>query len=394
VVSRKLGEVLIDRGAITADQLEAALRNQLMLGGHLGTCLLELAFVDEAKLGDALAEAMGVPFAKPELLQEVDPRILQSLSKRVVEEYQAVPFLQRDKLLHVAMINPRDLLAIDALAFASGCNIVPWVAPEARILEAMERLYDIPRRTRYIVLTQALNPLAAAAARDAQKQESRSASSRSPSLATRATPLEVHEPGPEYGYGRSWVEVAEELAAKQPSFDAPEDDGAVGDLASELCAGEEKDAIARAILKHALRTMKRAILLVVQGDELVLWQGAGFATDLNPSDFGAVEIRDVALLDQLLGRDHYHGPLGDTQAHREIYERLAVPAPREIFLVPIHVNDRLVALFLGDGGPEGRVVGEPREGLRLARLLGLALNLVILKKKIRNLGSLTELASR
>jgi hypothetical protein len=39
-------------------------------------------------------------------------------------------------------------------------------------------------------------------------------------------------------------------------------------------------------------------------------------------------------------------------------------------------------------------VGEPREGLRLARLLGLALNLVILKKKIRNLGSLTELASR
>jgi len=393
LMSRKLGEILIDHGAINAEQLEAALRNQLMLGGHLGTSFLELNLVDEASLGRALAEATGVPFAAPEFLHKVNPGVLQSIPKRTVEEYQAVPFRRSERLLEVAMINPRDLQAIDALAFASGCKIVPWVAPEARVFEAMERLYGLPRRTRYIMLSKSLNPLAAADTRDAEPHESKPDATPASSLEPSAPPLCGTELGVEYGYGRSWVEVAEELAGKNP-FLGVTDDGAEGDLGTLLCNAEDKDAIARAVLRQALHTMKRAVLFVVQGDELTLWQGAGFATELNPAEFGAIEIRDVALLEQLLGLDHYHGPIGSSHAHREIYDRLGVPTPAEILLVPIHVNDRLVALFLGDGGPEGLVVGDSREGLRLARLVGLALNLVILKKKLRHLGSLTAQASR
>ena len=48
---RKVGEALIEKGLITPAQLEIALRNQLILGGHLGTCLLELGFVEEERLG-------------------------------------------------------------------------------------------------------------------------------------------------------------------------------------------------------------------------------------------------------------------------------------------------------------------------------------------------------
>ena len=177
------------------------------------------------------------------------------------------------------------------------------------------------------------------------------------------------------------------MAAKEPSVGAAADDGDDGGLASQLCLANDKDAIARAVLQHALTTMGRAVLFVVRGEELTLWQGAGFETRLDPSHFGAIGIRGLALLDHLLGHDHYHGPLGDSEAHREIYTRLEVPAPVEILLVPVHVSDRLVALFLGDGGPESRVEGDPREGLRLARMLSLALNVIIFKKKIRNLGS-------
>ena len=298
-----------------------------------------------------------------------------------------MPFRWTDKVLDVAMINPRDLLVIDALSFASGCKIVPWVAPEVRIFEAMERLYDIPRRMRYIVIGRSLTPLAAAGARDAEKQERTPEPDPSPSPDARRAVAPVSDHGAEYGYGRSWVEVAEELAAKNSTFDASADHGAGGDLASQLCLANDKDEIARAVLQHAQRTMKRAVLFVVRGEELTLWQGAGFETGLDPSHFGAIGIRGLALLDHLLGHDHYHGPLGDSEAHREIYTRLEVPAPVEILLVPVHVNDRLVALFLGDGGPEGRVEGDPREGLRLVRMLGLALNLIIVKKKIRNLES-------
>lgn len=385
-MSKKLGEILIEAGAITDDELEAALRNQLMLGGHLGSCLLELGFVDEKTLGAALAESTGVPCAVPQELDEVDPAVLQSLPKRLVEEYQAVPFHRNDRVLEVAMVNPRDLLAIDALSFASGCRILPWVSPEARVLEAMERLYDIPRRTRYIVLSRTLTPLHAAAARDTQRQTPADEVVAAAAADTKTAPP-AGEPGLEYGYGRSWVEVAEELSATNPSLHESEDGETGAELVDALCAADDKDTIARAVLAHARRALKRAALFIVQGDEIVLWRGAGFGIELDPSAFGAVEIRSLELLEHLLGSDHYRGPLRDSDADREIYDRMGVPAPAEILLVPVHINDRLVALLLGDGGQAGPVVANPRDMLRLGRMLALALNLLILKKKIRNLGA-------
>ena len=157
-MAQRLGQVLIDRGLITATQLELALRNQLSLGGHLGTSLLELGMVDEKHLGKILADTLQVPYAGPKMFRRVPVAVVRALPKRVVAEYRAVPFRGRGKTLDVAMINPSDLPAIDALAFASGCKISPWVSPEVRIFEAMDKLYDIPREIRYIVISRSLGP--------------------------------------------------------------------------------------------------------------------------------------------------------------------------------------------------------------------------------------------
>lgn len=379
-----LGQTLIDRGAITTDQLETALRNQLMLGGHLGTCLLELGFVDERLLGDALAQSMRAPYASPDVLRRPAGVAIRTLSSPIVEECQAVPFRKTDKVLDVAMINPRDLPAIDALSFASKCKIVPWVAPEIRVFEAMERFYGIPRRTRYIVISRSLDPTGTAIARDAKRPPAGPSPDPTFELDSRSA---FAEHDAEYGYGRSWVEIADELAAKSGSPDDAHGRD-VNSLASQLCRVNDKNEIAQAVLAHALKTMKRAMLFAVKGDDLALWHSAGFEAKLDPAAFGTAGIRSLAILDHLLGHDHYRGPLGDSPEHREIYTRLNVPAPVNILLVPVHINDRLVALFIADGGPEGQTLGAAREGLRLARMLGLALNVVIFKKKIRSLGSL------
>ena len=383
-MSKKLGQILIDRGVITTENLECALRNQLMLGGHIGTCLLELGLVDEECLGTTLAETLRVPYARADLILRADNIAVRSLAKGVVEEYQAVPFRRNGRSLEVAMIDPRDLPAIDTLAFNSGCKIVAWVAPEIRIFEAMERLYDIPRRMRYIVISRSLTPLGTAIARDVTRRTKEA--HPAPTPAADATPT-FTDHGEEYGYGRSWVEIADELAGKgAPSAPAREHDA--NSLASQLCRVEDKDEISRAVLAQALKTVKRAMLFVVKGNDLALWDSAGFDANLDRAAFGTIGIESATILDHLLGLDHYRGPLGDSPEHREIYTRLDVPAPVEILLVPVHINDRLVALFLADGGPEGTPIGDARNGLRLARMLGLALNLVIVKKKIRNLGSL------
>src|SRR6185503_16860953 len=70
-MATRLGDRLIAKGAITQKQLDQALNAQLIVGGHLGTCLIELGMIDESALGVALSEAFGVPHAPAEALQDI-----------------------------------------------------------------------------------------------------------------------------------------------------------------------------------------------------------------------------------------------------------------------------------------------------------------------------------
>jgi len=158
----KLGERFIQQGLLTQAQLEAALKAQLIFGGHLGTVLLEFGHVDEHTLGKTLAKIFNVDYAPPNLFTDIPKTIIDLVPKRLVEKHHAVPFDKRDRHLAVAMIDPKDLQAIDEISFATGHTIHPWVAPEARIFQVMERYYDLPRRHRYISVCQTLDAEGAA----------------------------------------------------------------------------------------------------------------------------------------------------------------------------------------------------------------------------------------
>src|SRR5512144_189050 len=103
-MGKRIGEALIEKGVITPEQLETALKNQLIFGGHLGTCLLELECVTEEQLGSALAEVVGAPHASPAMLKRIPESVLRALPKRLVAEHLAVPIGLKDHLLHVAMV--------------------------------------------------------------------------------------------------------------------------------------------------------------------------------------------------------------------------------------------------------------------------------------------------
>src|SRR5262249_54774222 len=135
-VAKKLGEILMERGLVSPANLELALRNQLMLGGHIGSCLLELGVIEEDALGNALSEILHVPYAEPPVFENIEPAVINMLSRKAVETYGAVPFsIQKNGRLNVAMMNPQDLNSLDALAFASGHKIKVWFSPEARLYE-------------------------------------------------------------------------------------------------------------------------------------------------------------------------------------------------------------------------------------------------------------------
>src|SRR5437867_10548911 len=104
----RIGDLLESMGLITGLQLTTALRAQLVHGGHLGTCLMELGMIDEDSLGDALAQVAGVPYAPAFTLREITLATIKALPHVLAEKHQAVPIKIHDGTLLVSMIDPRN----------------------------------------------------------------------------------------------------------------------------------------------------------------------------------------------------------------------------------------------------------------------------------------------
>jgi len=149
----KLGTLLLRNAAIGLSQLEAALRNQVLYGGRLGTNLVELGFIDLELLSTYLAELTGFPIATPTLLDDADKGLLDKLGAEEAHKLRAVPlgYVEgKNDTVAVAMVEPSDPQALEALGARLGARIKPYVVPELRALYYLERHFGTPRRARFI----------------------------------------------------------------------------------------------------------------------------------------------------------------------------------------------------------------------------------------------------
>ena len=140
----KLGEILIQLGQITPEQLDAALRAQGLAGGKLGTHLVELGFIGTDQLSVALSQQMGVPAALERNFSRADPAVLATLKASLAVRYLAVPLAASrsgSKQVVAAMAAPLDMLTVDDLSFALGARVEPLVAAEIVIARSIRRLY-------------------------------------------------------------------------------------------------------------------------------------------------------------------------------------------------------------------------------------------------------------
>jgi len=115
-VRKKLGDVLIERDVVTAQQLGEALDEQRRRGHRrlLGQILVELNFATSEEVMEALAECYGVPFARitPKI---ADPRIVEALPREFLESQTVLPLFLVDKTLTVAVSEPANLFLIEEI---------------------------------------------------------------------------------------------------------------------------------------------------------------------------------------------------------------------------------------------------------------------------------------
>jgi hypothetical protein len=153
----KLGQLLVARGWITVQQLTRALQNQGVVGGRLGTCLIEMDAISEDNLLKALSEQLGVPAANLDDLRGIPAEVLAIVPDKLARRCRAVPFRLEGSRLDLAMVDARNLACQDEIAFATGKRVKVHVAHELRILEALEKYYKEECPSRYSLLADRLN---------------------------------------------------------------------------------------------------------------------------------------------------------------------------------------------------------------------------------------------
>jgi len=138
---KRLGDLLIQRGVLTPQQLDRALELQRQEKGLLGEVLLRMGVVRQTDLGRALAEQHGVPFVALED-ERIDPQVAMLVPESFCREHVVVPYRVEGAMLHVAMVQPDDLWVISEIELLTGYEAEASVAGPSSILRAVEQCFD------------------------------------------------------------------------------------------------------------------------------------------------------------------------------------------------------------------------------------------------------------
>ena len=139
----RIGDLLVEAGAITEDQLQQALVVQKETGGRLGNVIMDLGFISRELLITVLTTQMGIDYVELKTVK-IDDAVINLIPEPLVRKHKAMPIAFDDhnaNILKVAMADPMDLSAIDDLSIASGYQVDPLIAFEEDINDAIGKYY-------------------------------------------------------------------------------------------------------------------------------------------------------------------------------------------------------------------------------------------------------------
>ncbi len=136
----RLGEVLIQQGLLTADQLTKSLDEQKSSGKKLGRVFVDLGFVTEKQISVALARQLNIPYI--DLNQSnVDPELIKKIPEALSRRFRCILLKESPSYFTVGMTDPTDLFAYDEIVRVLNKEVELAVVSENALLQLIERSY-------------------------------------------------------------------------------------------------------------------------------------------------------------------------------------------------------------------------------------------------------------
>jgi len=381
---KRLAETLVEEGIITDAQLQSALQRQLIMGGKIGTNLVELKYIAEKQLDDILSKTYRIPYATPDLFLDIPLNVISSIPKEIAVRHKIIPIKKEQKNLTIAMENPNDIRIIDELSFMTGCRITTIVASEIRIAFGLEKYYDQPRNVRYIEIKRpkqdefvveenltlaehTFTPL-----HDIDKEVKPADSSQWLSGDSDEEPAYLADYQKPKEHPVADVQVAE-AASKPITFQ---------DMVNKLINIDTRDNAIKVILDYISQHVENVIFLVTSDSEAKAWnakcKGVEYSriSDLKISFGGPSVFLTVKNSEQ-----PYYGEITSFPFDDDFLGKIGQKRPMRVFLIPIMVKKKMVSILYIDNNNKDISPAKLTEINSIIEKLSIAFELLVLKKK-------------
>ncbi len=138
---KRLGEMLVDVGVLTDEQVNDALKLQKKSGKRLGTVLVEENFITETQLVEVLRMQLGIDFIDLNKAK-IDPSMVNFVPRNIAKQYRVIPVKVVRDTLFLAMEDPMNFVAIENVRNTTRKRVIPMIAYANAIDRALSVLYE------------------------------------------------------------------------------------------------------------------------------------------------------------------------------------------------------------------------------------------------------------
>src|SRR5512147_2870691 len=120
--NKRIGDLLVEKGLLSREQLQAVLDEQTRTGHRLGQILIQKNWISQEDLTDVIQNRLGIPKISLDNIV-IDPKIVELVPLAIAKKHNLIPVFRIGTTLTVAMSDPLDIIALDELKYITNLKL-------------------------------------------------------------------------------------------------------------------------------------------------------------------------------------------------------------------------------------------------------------------------------